>query len=41
MGRHQVQVRITVDGVLRFTSTTVNTVIDNGVTDLEIVVRPV
>lgn len=41
MGRHQIQVRITVDGVLRFISTTVNTVIDNGVTDLEIVVSPV
>lgn len=41
IGRHQIQVRITVDGVLRFISTTVNTVIDNGVTELEVVVSPV
>lgn len=41
MGRHQIQVRITVDGALRFISTTVNTVIDNGVTHVDVVVSPV
>jgi len=41
MGRHQIQVRITVDGALRFISTTTNPVIDNGVTHVDVIVSPV